>query len=97
VPPAVVLATDVFDQFVTENNLLDFACIAEDDAEIQRKFLDAPLSTALAEDLKSFLAEVTHPLAGRSSSLLEIRNTSLSPECMRPSCSATSKQIQKTG
>jgi|HubBroStandDraft_1064217.scaffolds.fasta_scaffold03332_6 CheY-like chemotaxis protein len=71
VPPAVVLATDVFDQFVTENNLLDFALHCEDDNEIQRKFVDAPLSTALNEDLKSFLAEVTHPLAVRSSSLLE--------------------------
>ncbi len=71
VPPAVVLATDVFDQFVTENNLLDFALRCEDDAEIQRKFLAAPLSTSLNEDLKSFLAEVSHPLAVRSSSLLE--------------------------
>jgi CheY-like chemotaxis protein len=71
VPPAVVLATDVFDQFVTENNLLDFALHCEDDAEIQRKFLGAPLSSALNEDLKSFLAEVNHPLAVRSSSLLE--------------------------
>jgi CheY-like chemotaxis protein len=71
VPPAVVLATDVFDQFVTENNLLDFALHCEDDAEIQRKFLDAPLSTALNEDLKSFLAAMDHPLAVRSSSLLE--------------------------
>jgi len=71
VPPAVVLATDVFDQFVTENNLLDFALRCEDDAEIQRKFLAAPLSTSLSEDLKSFLAEVSHPLAVRSSSLLE--------------------------
>jgi hypothetical protein len=71
VPPAVVLATDVFDQFVTENNLLEFALRCEDDAEIERKFLAAPLSTSLSEDLKSFLAEVSHPLAVRSSSLLE--------------------------
>jgi CheY-like chemotaxis protein len=71
VPPAVVLATDVFDQFVVENNLLDFALHCEDDDEIQRMFLAAPLSTALNEDLKSFLAEVNHPLAVRSSSLLE--------------------------
>ncbi len=71
VPPAVVLATDVFDQFVAENDLLDFALRCEDDAEIQRTFLAAPLSDALSEDLKSFLAEVTHPLAVRSSSLLE--------------------------
>ena len=71
VPPAVVLATDVFDQFVTENNLLDFALNCDDDAEIQRRFLEAPLSITLTEDLKSFLAEVHHPLAVRSSSLLE--------------------------
>src|ERR1019366_4866273 len=43
----------------------------EDDAEIQRTFLAAPLSTSLQEDLKAFLAEVKHPLAVRSSSLLE--------------------------
>jgi CheY-like chemotaxis protein len=71
VPPAVVLATDVFDQFVSENNLLDFALQCEDDAEIQQRFLAAPLSPSLNEDLKSFLAEVNHPLAVRSSSLLE--------------------------
>jgi hypothetical protein len=41
-----------------ENNLLDFALHCEDDAEIHRKFLAAPLSAALTEDLKAFLAEV---------------------------------------
>jgi len=71
VPPAVVLATDVFDQFVTENNLLDFALNCEDDDEIERRFLESSLSTTLTEDLKSFLTEVHHPLAVRSSSLLE--------------------------
>ncbi len=71
VPPAVVLATDVFDQFLAENDLLDFALHCEDHAEIYRKFLAAPLSDALTQDLKSFLTEVTHPLAVRSSSLLE--------------------------
>ena len=71
VPPAVVLATDVFDQFLAENNLLDFALHCEDDDEIQQKFLAAPLSAALQQDLKSFLAEVNYPLAVRSSSLLE--------------------------
>lgn len=71
VPPAVVLATDLFDQFVAENNLLDFALHCEDDAEILQRFLDAPLPSSLNEDLKSFLAEVNDPLAVRSSSLLE--------------------------
>ena len=49
----------------------DFALHCEDDAEIQRKFLAAPLPDALIEDLKAFLAEVHYPLAVRSSSLLE--------------------------
>jgi CheY-like chemotaxis protein len=71
VPPAVVLATDVFDQFLAANNLLDFALNCEDDAEIQRRFLDAPLSQALTQNLQSFLTEVEYPIAVRSSSLLE--------------------------
>jgi CheY-like chemotaxis protein len=71
VPPAVVLATDIFDQFVIENDLLDFALHCEDDEEIQSRFLAAPLPTTLTRDLKAFLAEVHHPLAVRSSSLLE--------------------------
>src|ERR1700686_2016069 len=71
VPPALVLATDAFDQFMTENNLLDFALQCDDDAEILQKFLAAPLSPELQENLKVFLAEVTYPLAVRSSSLLE--------------------------
>ncbi len=71
VPPSVVLATDVFDQFVAANNLLDFALHCEDDREIQRKFVAAPFSQGLNADLESFLAAVSHPLAVRSSSLLE--------------------------
>jgi len=71
VPPAVVLATDVFDQFLSENNLSDFALHCDDDTEIQQRFLDAPLPTGLQEDLKAYLAEVKYPLAVRSSSLLE--------------------------
>ncbi|MGD0987290.1 MAG: PEP/pyruvate-binding domain-containing protein [Candidatus Sulfotelmatobacter sp.] len=71
VPPALVLATDAFDQFMAENNLLDFALQCEDEAEILQKFLAAPLSDKLREDLKVFLTEVAYPLAVRSSSLLE--------------------------
>src|SRR5712671_4095689 len=71
VPPALVLATDAFDQFMTENNLLDFALQCEEDAEILEKFLSAPLSAKLQEDLKAYLEQVEYPLAVRSSSLLE--------------------------
>jgi CheY-like chemotaxis protein len=71
VPPAVVLATEMFDQFLSENNLQDFALHCDDDAEIQQRFLDATLPAALQDDLKAFLEEVHYPLAVRSSSLLE--------------------------
>jgi CheY-like chemotaxis protein len=71
VPPAVVIATDLFDQFLTENNLGDFALHCDDDAEIQQRFLEAALPVPLQENLKAFLAEVDYPLAVRSSSLLE--------------------------
>ena len=71
VPPSVVLATDVFDRFLSENNLLDFAMHSTDDAEILQQFLDASLPASLREDLLAFLSEVRYPLAVRSSSLLE--------------------------
>jgi CheY-like chemotaxis protein len=71
VPPAVVIATDIFDQFLAENNLGDFALHCDSDNEIQQRFLESPLPTQLTENLKAFLEEVRYPLAVRSSSLLE--------------------------
>ena len=71
VPPAVVLATDMFDQFLAENNLSDFALHCDDDSEIQQRFLDSPLPSPLQQDLRAYLEEVRYPLAVRSSSLLE--------------------------
>jgi CheY-like chemotaxis protein len=71
VPPAVVLATDMFDQFLTENNLSDFALHCDDDNEIRQRFLESSLTVSLEENLRAFLEEVRCPLAVRSSSLLE--------------------------
>ena len=71
VPPAVVIATDMFDLFLSENNLGDFALHCDDDGEIQQRFLDSPLPKSLTENLTAFLEEVHYPLAVRSSSLLE--------------------------
>ena len=71
VPPSVVLATDVFDRFLSENGLLEFAIHSTDDEEILRQFLAASLPASTREDLLAFLSEVDYPLAVRSSSLLE--------------------------
>jgi CheY-like chemotaxis protein len=71
VPPAVVLATDVFDRFLTENDLADFALNCSDDDAIVRRFLEAALPATVRNQLLEFLGEVHYPLAVRSSSLLE--------------------------
>ena len=71
VPPSLVLATDLFDEFLRENNLADFALNNTDEAEIERRFLAASLPSGLQDDLRKLLEEVRYPLAVRSSSLLE--------------------------
>ena len=72
VPPAVVLGTEVFDQFVDDNDLRGFAMNCTDDKEITRRFLDAQkFPEQVLGDLAAFLDIVRSPLAVRSSSLLE--------------------------
>lgn len=72
VPPAVVLGTDVFDQFLDENNLRAFALEATDDAEITQRFIQARrFPEDVLGELAAFLDLIRDPLAVRSSSLLE--------------------------
>lgn len=71
VPPTLVITTDWFDRFVTENELLDFAIRSTDDTDTLMQFLAAPLPDRLQEMLLIFLQQVHYPLAVRSSSLLE--------------------------
>lgn len=72
VPPAVVLATSVFDQFLDENDLRKFALNSEDDEEITQRFLQAEkFPEDVLADLAAFLDIIHSPLAVRSSSLLE--------------------------
>ncbi len=71
VPQAMVLATDVFDEFLDLNDLRTFAFECDDDAKLHERFAAAKLPQYVLEDLRVFLAGVTWPLAVRSSSLLE--------------------------
>jgi len=71
VPPSVVLATGVFDRFLDENDLRDFAIHTEAEAEIHRRFQAAAFPGDVVADLEAFLESVQYPLAVRSSSLLE--------------------------
>ena len=72
VPPAVVLGTDVFDQFVDRNDLRDFAIHSTDDEELVRRFEEAVFPEQLRGAApRSFLESIEYPLAVRSSSILE--------------------------
>lgn len=71
VPSSVVIGTDVFDQFMMENNLWEIALISSDDDEITRRFLFADFPTEAVATLRSLLELVVYPLAVRSSGLLE--------------------------
>jgi CheY-like chemotaxis protein len=71
VPSAVVLATDVFDRFLEDNDLRNFALHSSDDAELERRFLAARFPADVRDDLGALLPRIDYPLAIRSSSLLE--------------------------
>ncbi len=71
VPATLVLATDTFDRFVNDNELLDFAMRCSDDKEIESRFVAARLPATLITALLAFLEKMQCPLAVRSSSLLE--------------------------
>jgi CheY-like chemotaxis protein len=72
VPTAVVVGTNVFDQFLEDNNLRNFALGCDNDEEITRRFLEAEkFPEDILGELAAFLDIVHSPLAVRSSSLLE--------------------------
>lgn len=72
VPAAVVLGTDVFDQFLDDNNLRAYAMNGpENDEELVRRFMAAKFPEGPKRDLRLFLEHVRLPLAVRSSSILE--------------------------
>jgi len=71
VPPTAVVATDVFDAFLDQNDLRRKVIAADNDQEVIDACLAAKLPPEIYDDLEFFLDEVRYPLAVRSSSLLE--------------------------
>lgn len=71
IPRTVVLCTDIFDEFMSTNDLYGVALSDRGDDEILRYFLQARLPERLIEDFMSLFEVVDRPLAIRSSSLLE--------------------------
>jgi CheY-like chemotaxis protein len=71
VPPAVVVGTDVFDEFLQAADLRTFALESADDGEIERRFVSADLPLFAERDLAALVDAIHEPIAVRSSSLLE--------------------------
>ncbi len=71
VPGALVVTTDIFETFVEANGLQVRSRTQMRDTEIAARFLAASLPAAVIDDLEAYLTHVGHPLAVRSSSLLE--------------------------
>lgn len=71
IPRTVVLCTDIFDEFMDNNDLYPIALSQATDEEILQAFLRARLPESVREDLVALFEVIDSPLAVRSSSLLE--------------------------
>ena len=71
IPRTVVLSTDVFDEFIADNSLLETGLSDRSDSEILDAFVRARLPMRIHKDLLVFISIISGPVAIRSSSLLE--------------------------
>ncbi|MBN2891473.1 MAG: phosphoenolpyruvate synthase [Bacteroidales bacterium] len=71
VPKTVVLTTDVFDKFMKDNNLFEFALSEVDDNVLLEKFMNSKFPSEYITSIRRFLEITRIPIAVRSSSLLE--------------------------
>jgi CheY-like chemotaxis protein len=71
IPRTVVLGTDVFDEFISQNNLYEIGLSHQGDKEILDTFVKAKLPIRIHKDLYVFISKISGPVAIRSSSLLE--------------------------
>jgi hypothetical protein len=71
IPRTIVLATDIFDEFMDINDLYKIGLSNLSDEEILNHFIKARLPYRIHEDLIAFISVAKNPIAIRSSSLLE--------------------------
>lgn len=71
IPQTVVLCTDIFDEFMEDNDLFKVGLSDLSDSEILINFVNARLPFRLHDDLLKFIHLGKKPIAVRSSSLLE--------------------------
>ncbi len=70
-PRTIVLCSDIFDEFLNENDLRDEDLYNMPDERIAVRFMESDLPAILLGDLRAFVRETKVPIVVRSSSLLE--------------------------
>ncbi len=70
-PHTFVICSEVYEEFIKTNNLLEFAISEQDNTRIAKRFMKGKLPERITNDLKILLKNVNYPIAVRSSSLLE--------------------------
>jgi len=71
VPATVVISTDIFDEFLNNNDLTDFALNCKDETKLANRFLAAKFPADTKQKLGELLELMEYPIAVRSSGLLE--------------------------
>lgn len=71
IPNTVVISTDIFDEYMENNDLYKIGLSDLSDEDILQHFIQAELPGTLYQDLYAIIAVMTKPIAVRSSSKLE--------------------------
>ncbi len=71
IPHTVAISTEVFDEFMENNDLYSVALSDKKNEVILKRFIKAKLPKKTIKDLKKFLEVTNYPIAIRSSSVLE--------------------------
>lgn len=71
IPRTVVLTTDIYEEFMDQNNLYKIGLSDIDENQIFNSFISAELPQGIQKDLIAILSVIKNPIAVRSSSILE--------------------------
>ncbi len=71
IPRTVVLTTDIFDEFMEDNDLYDYALSDVSDEEVLERFVQSKTPSRMRSFIREIVDFFKSPLAVRSSSLLE--------------------------
>ena len=71
IPRSIVLATDVFEEFIDDNRLAKYAYEDYDDEVVNSAFLESDFRKEIVDEFSKLIEGIDWPLAVRSSSLLE--------------------------